>query len=645
MKHLLYVCLPVFMLFTACNYLDMVPEKDIETVETIFEKRVNADEWLCGTYQGVIALVSNIGYNGCYLGADEFTAGEYLRNQHFPIFPGFKISEGLQMSQDPYCNIWDKGNGMKDQPSFYASIRSCNTFLEHIDDVYNMEEYEKRQWKAEVKALKAYIYFELVRNYGPIVLVPKNIDVDVDISVMQQQRMHVDTCFKEIVRLLDEAAEHLLYENEKNFDRVPYFSKEAALALKARVLLYAASPLFNGNEFYSDFKGKNGEPLFSTQYDPEKWKLAAEAADVAAAACERAGHKLYRGTGNKSTELLNTMYDVEFSVHSRFDNSEFVLAWKQGTPAYHELCMPKIKIPAHEENTFYGSLSPSMKMVEMYYTENGLPIDADNTWDYAGRYQMSKEASARYNKVVPLNTDVLQLHLRREPRFYACIAADRTYWQRGPEGGWVDNNLLVEAYKDEAFGTREDIITSNSHQNINGYWMKKFTYSDLATRGYRVSPDETLPIIRLAEVYLIQAEAWNEYEGPSSKVYDPLNKVRERAGVKDVVTAWRSYSKTPEKVDTKEGMRDIIRHEINIELAFEGHRFWNLRRWKVAHEVLNEKLYGWNVLGETARSFYNNFEGPMVVWSKCKFTAPRDYLAPIRAEEVLISTVVQNPGW
>ncbi len=149
----------------------------------------------------------------------------------------------------------------------------------------------------------------------------------------------------------------------------------------------------------------------------------------------------------------------------------------------------------------------------------------------------------------------------------------------------------------------------------------------------------------MAELYLMQAEAWNEYEGPSQKVYDAINVVRERAGIPDVVTAWKSYSKDPGRVDSKEGMRDIIRRETNIELAFEGQRFWNLRRWKIAHEVLNEKQYGWNILGEDAQSFYNNFNGPVEVWSRGKFTALRDYLFPIKAEEVLISGVVQNPGW
>ncbi len=98
-------------------------------------------------------------------------------------------------------------------------------------------------------------------------------------------------------------------------------------------------------------------------------------------------------------------------------------------------------------------------------------------------------------------------------------------------------------------------------------------------------------------------------------------------------------------MDTKEGMRDIIRREINIELAFEGQRYWNLRRWKIAHEELNFKHRGWSVLAETAQRFYNNFEGPVEVGGGCKFTSPRDYLYPIQTEEVSISSIIQNPGW
>ena len=127
-------------------------------------------------------------------------------------------------------------------------------------------------------------------------------------------------------------------------------------------------------------------------------------------------------------------------------------------------------------------------------------------------------------------------------------------------------------------------------------------------------------------------------------VCTPLNKVRRRAGLLGVKEAWQQYSTNPAKPDTQEGMREIIRRETNIELAFEGHRFWNLRRWKIAHEELNEPQKGWNVVGTDAEGFYNHGE-PFVGWAKRKFVAPRDYFFPIRSEEVQVSGVVQNLGW
>ena len=480
-------------------------------------------------------------------------------------------------------------------------------------------------------------------------MVPKNLPADANISQLQLPRMHVDTCFKEIVNLLDEAIEYLPTSLAAGYTRKPYIHLEAAYAIKAKALLYAASPLFNGNEFYMDFKGKNGEPLVSTSYDPEKWRLAAEAADKAVEVCEQGGFALCKGTTGKATALLNTMMDIEQTSYSMFSNPEYILEWKIDAWWFPYYTLPRLKSDdVNYSDQVDGSLSPTMKMVEMYYTEHGLPIESDVTWNYASRYQLGKETSVLYKDVVMLNTDVLQLHLRREPRFYACIAADRTYWQRGTNTLWNNYNLPVYAYKGESFGTTMDIVTSNAPQNPGGYWLKKHTQSSINNVNYigSMGNDNTASVIRLAELYLIQAEAWNEYLGkPNDNVYLPLNKVRERAGIDDVVTAWKSYSNQPGKVDTKEGMREIIRQEINIELAFEGQRYWNLRRWKIAELELNAKQYGWNILGESARTFYNNFEGPIVIWSKSKFTAPRNYLTPIKAEEILISSMVQNPGW
>lgn len=643
MKHLLYLLFVSFF-FSSCDYLNMVPEDDIETVETIFEQRTQAQNWLLAAYSSVGELVANFAKNVSYLATDEVSTGNFMRTRGYDAF---KISEGLQMSQEPYGNVWDNV-GSVNGLLYYQILRNINIFIDHIDAVYNMTDVEKRQWKAEMKALKAFVYFDLVRHYGPIVLVPENLSVDMDMSVLRQPRMHVDSCFNAIVHLCDEASKDLLMDNQRTSDRKAFFSKEATLALKAKALLYAASPLFNGNEFYADFYDKEGKPLFNSRYDRKKWLLAAEAADEAVRVAEEAGHMLCNGTASNHSDVLNYMQDIENSVISDFDNSEMLLEWKL-VSALSNVLLPRLRPEdaAHLNTSVYGCLSPSLKMVEMYYTDKGLPIDMDKTWNYSSRYQMGMESNPDYEDVVEMNADVLQLHLRREPRFYACIAADRTKWQRGPKGAKVDYNLLVEAYKGERFGSQYDIVSSMVPQNINGYWWKKYLESELPTKDYMIGNNRTVPVMRLAELYLIQAEAWNEYlEKPDNEhVYAPLNKVRERAGISDVVSAWKLYSNSPEKVETQNGMREIIHREINVEFALEGHRFWNLRRWKTAHTELNEKQYGWNILGETAQAFYNDYNGPVLVWSKCKFTSPRDYLFPIRAEEVLISSLVQNPEW
>ncbi|MBS1355436.1 MAG: RagB/SusD family nutrient uptake outer membrane protein, partial [Odoribacter sp.] len=149
------------------------------------------------------------------------------------------------------------------------------------------------------------------------------------------------------------------------------------------------------------------------------------------------------------------------------------------------------------------------------------------------------------------------------------------------------------------------------------------------------------------DLYLMKAEAWNEYLAVPDEehVYAPLNEVRRRAGIPDVKEAWKTYAKNPGKVATKEGMREIIHREWDIEFAFEGRRFWNLRRWLTAVDELNEEQYGWNIVGRNAREFYNNFKEPVMVWAKRKFISPRDYLFPLQSEEVMISGCVQNPGW
>ncbi len=642
MKYLYKLFIP--FLFLGCNYLDIVPKGDILSEDIIFERYTETYKWFQTCYVPLGPSLASVIENPAYTGADEVAAGDFTF-QKYPLWKGFPIANGLQTAQTPYGNLWQANNW------YYGAIRYCNTFLKRVWDVYNMEETEKKLWSAEIKAVKAHYYFELMRRYGPIILVPENIGASAPLKDMQQPRSPVDVCVDEIVRLLDEAMKDLPPLHQKEQNRRTYHSLESAAALKAQVLLLAASPIFNGNTFYENFVNKTGEKLVNTVYDREKWKRAAVAADEAIDICLKNGKRLISEGAGKSSKLLNTLRDLEYSVlANNFTNDEAIFMLNYGSPAldaWPAWTRPNIDI----KDELWGSISPSMKMVEMYYTEHGIPIDEDKEWDYSSRYLMSKEANTKYEGVISLNTGVLALHLRREPRFYAHIAADRCYFQGVFIGKFVTKNDIVKAYRGESFGSKINSINSSYAQNLTGYWMKKGSYLNVRNRDYKKSilqsNKEAAVIIRLAELYLIKAEAWNEYlEAPDREhVYAPLNEIRRRAGIPDVEVAWMDYSKTPDKVLTREGMREIIRREWDIEFAFEGKRFWNLRRWLTAGEVMNEKLYGWNIIGETAQQFYNNYEGPVVVWSKHKFISPRDYLFPIRSEEVLISGCVQNPGW
>ncbi len=632
------------LILNGCNYLDVVPENDIETIETIFEKREQAEDWMKTCHVILTAPVASVMSNPAFTGADEVVAGEYMRNQ-YPSFQGFFIGDGLQMSQEPYGNIWKN-------TEFYAAIRYCNIFFENIDRVYNMQQEEKDIWTAEIKALKAHYYFELIRRYGPIILVPKNIDANADVAEMQLPRSPVDTCVNAIVRLLDESIPVLPLFNQKDKSHRGYYCKEGAAALKAHVLLLAASPLFNGNKNYTNFVNKKGEKLFNTEYDPEKWKRAAEAAQEAIDIAGEGGKRLVEGDYRKTTDLLSTMADIEHSSLARnFEHDEALQMFEpqlSRTAVFWSLkTLPYFRSTDPDYSTSnQGCIAPSMKMVEFYYTVNGLPIESDKEWSYGTRYQMGKENVPAYRDVVPLNASVLNLHLRREPRFYANIAADRCHWQMGPT---AQNLKLVTAYQGEKFGTQATMVNNATPQNLTGYWMKKGTYSDVTPARYPADGlSGTVSIIfRLAELYLMKAEAWNEYLATPDyeHVYAPLNEIRRRAGIPDVESSWINYSNEPGKIKTRDGMREIIRREWNIEFAFEGRRFWNLRRWLTAELELNEPLYGWNITASTAEGFYNYYKEPIPVWKKRAFVAPRDYLFPIRAEEVLKTNCVQNPNW
>ena len=147
------------------------------------------------------------------------------------------IIGGRQNVLDPYCDTWfniSSGNAGRCRRDFYTQIVLCNHFITRIDNVYNLSAKDKEEWKAEVVALKAFYYFELVRRYGPVMIVPDQFDPNQEVESLKLPRSHVDTCFNYIVRLCDEVVDLLPSCNMKKSERKGYFNREAVMALKVR---------------------------------------------------------------------------------------------------------------------------------------------------------------------------------------------------------------------------------------------------------------------------------------------------------------------------------------------------------------------------------------------------------------------------
>jgi hypothetical protein len=157
------------------------------------------------------------------------------------------------------------------------------------------------------------------------------------------------------------------------------------------------------------------------------------------------------------------------------------------------------------------------------------------------------------------------------------------------------------------------------------------------TSNYVVYP---WPELRMSDLYLLYSEALNELNGPSDEAYLWINLVRARAGLKTIDYSWTNFSKDPSKYTSKEGLREIIQRERSIELAFEGKLYWDLRRWKTAHVVLNNPVKGWDISQASPQAYYKE-----LMFFNQTFTM-RDYLWPIETNEMQInSNLVQSPGW
>lgn len=627
-----YMLIVSFVLLYGCNdFLDVTPD-NIATIDYAFRLRSTAERFLFTCYS-YMPNQGSLNENPALLGGDELWLVATNANN------AWQIARGNQRVVNPYVNAWQGAQGSKD---IYQGIRECNVFLENIHLVPDMSDFEKARWIAEVKFLKAYYHFYLIRMYGPIVLIKENLPVSASPEEVRIPRSPVDECFGYVVQLLDEALPDLPDRIEFEVSELGRITKAINLSLKAKVLVTAASPLFNGNPDYKGFTNKDGTPLFNTTPDETKWEKAAAACKVAIDFCDSLGHELYTYQPQFSQYNLSDTTITQMSIRNAFNekwNSEVI--WANTSSQVVGLqgnATPRGLDPALVASTgAQGNIAPPIKIAELFYSDNGVPIDEDITWDYSSRFKLRiPEFEHRYNLKQGYTT--ARLHFNRENRYYASLGFDGGIWYgQGRFDDSSDNLLFVSSKR----GQPAAPINLSSY-STTGFFPKKYTHFQSVIGEGNTFTRESYPwpVIKLNDLYLLYAEALNEVNGPSDEIYLYLDKIRARAGLPGVEEAWRNYSVNPNKYKTKEGLREIIHRERTIELMFEGQRFWDLRRWKKAVNELNRPITGWDLEQETAQGYYRE----KMIYNQTFRT--RDYLWPLNENTILANpALVQNPGW
>lgn len=632
-----------FFALESCSsdFLDVIPD-NVATIENAFKLRNEAEKYLFTCYS-YLPKDGSIYHNAGFLGGDEM----WIPYQTSITSDVFEIARGSQRRSNPYFNVWDgnySGGGPGDAYKLFIGIRHCNIFLENITNeskVPDLTATERQRWIGEVEFLKAYYHFYLLRMYGPIPLMKTNIPIDAPEDQINVKRQPIDECVSYIADLLDTATAKLPEDNALvPTTEAGRITKTIALSVKAKLLLMAASPLFNGNNDYATLVNKDGTPLFNATYDANKWKLAADAALAAIQSAEANGKSLYVFPQSPFTLSAGTMTQMSIrqAVCERW-NSEIIWGNSNSqTTDIQRLCMAPLDV-AHNHNDARKIISPPLKIARMFYTKNGVPINEDKTLDFANDVKLRAATNAeRFN--IKEGFVTARINFDREPRFYADLCFDGGVWYKYDSPSKSDDGTVwgLKAKFGDPAGASHAF-----HTNVTGYFVKKLVdWNQITyTTGGSFYKGYAWPEIRLADLYLMYAEALNESEGPSATVYQYLDRIRTRAGLAGVVESWTNFSSNPSKPTTQTGLRDIIQRERLIELAFEGHRFWDLRRWKQAAQSLNAPVTGWNVKGTDQTSYYQE-----VTVSQQQFIVPRDYFWPI-PESAMIQNpnLVQNLGW
>lgn len=534
------------ILLTSCNYLDFDESVGYQK-EDLFSVFARSKTMLTNVYS---YLPSDLG---------NWAMQDAATDDGIYVWPTDNIhifTNGSWSAINSIDNKWDQ---------YYTGIRAANLFLESYqedfpDIKYNADYKELmaqyQYYPYEARFLRAFFYFELIKRYNSVVLITKTMNID-EVNSLLPSSYEDMTEF--IVKECDEIKDKLPI----NFNDVPgkeigRITRGTVMALKSRVLLYAASKLHNP-------KG-----------DTEKWKTAALAAKALIDASETNGwYQLVDEEVVNNPNAKGLIFQKMEGSSNQFERTNFPVGYEGG-------------------NT---GVCPSQNLMEAFEMIDGTPFDFNNPDHVKEMYTESK----------------------RDPRFFKTMLFNGATWK----------GEVVESFDGGKNGY------PRNGASPTGYYLKKYLQESVKlTTGSATEERHVWVLFRYAELFLNYAEAMNEAFGPqytdgafAISAQDAINRVRARVGMPAVLGL------------TKDELTEKIRNERRVELAFEGHRFWDLRRWKIGQET--KTIYGLSIKKTGNAAFdYNR----IVVESR-KWEDKMNFY-PIEHKECLKNTnLIQNPGW
>ena len=646
--------------------------KDRMTLEEVFTDLDYTEQWLNDAFSHLVGHNADVASKGhtpfCF--ADDMYYGD--REDQYRYWKNGEYNEN-DFKQESWAEC-------------YQGIRQASIFIQNIDMNMEMTAEQRADYKAQARFVRAYYYWLLLRKYGPVPILPdEGLDYTLEYDELAIARSSYDECAEFIASEMQEAARDLPLTRSQLYVARP--TRGAALATRAKALLYAASPINNprptDTERFTDLVNFDGKHLISQEYDNSKWARAAAAAlDV----INLNQYELYV-TGVTPPEGAQLGYPATVTPPADGDFSEhnWPEGWKDIDPyaSYRELFNGTVSATDNPELIFTRGQNQSsegidvmvvhqlprvangwnthgitQKQCDAYYMNDGTDCPGKD-YELVGRGDGSKRLTGFVTKeesdahVYPELGDkaegVSYQYVRREPRFYASVAYNGSTWYLLNETDPNRQNQQVFYYRAAGNG-----YTNTMFWLRTGIGVMKFVHpKDTYTGGdLNLVTKKAEPAIRYADILLMYAEALNEVEGnydipswdgatsyPISRDVNEIKRgvrpVRCRAGLPDYTSA---------EYGDQDALRAKLKRERQIELMGEGQRYYDLRRWKDAEVEESLPIYGCNTLMNAAQR--ELFHTPVEVPSLPTNFSRKMYFWPIQHSELKRNKLLtQNPGW